>query len=107
MITATASATTIESVYEPVLQALENLLVSVRSESVGRVALEHAFSLLETLPLSSSEYGVARLRLTNAKNYLTANEHGAAAWEIRTVMLALRANVVDGHRQLKALQWTG
>ena len=81
----------LESVYRPVLNALGRL---IRQVNVGRAVeadFEHVMFLLETLPLATDEFGTARLRLLNAKHYRNEQEAGAAAWEIRTVMLQLRA----------------
>ena len=104
MTTKTAPLRTLESVYEPVLCELETLILRVRSGSTSAADFDQAFSLLETVPLTSDEYGIANLRLTNAKQYRSANELGAALWEIRTVRISLRAKIVAGHRHLHTVR---
>jgi hypothetical protein len=46
--------------------------------------------LLETLPLSADEFGLACNRLTNAKRYLQSNEPGAAMWELNALKQQLQ-----------------
>ena len=84
---------TLESVYQPVLNSLGQLLPSVSLGCAVESDFQDALNLLETLLLATSEFGVARLRLSNANHYRINHENGAAAWEIRTVMLQLRAGL--------------
>ena len=100
MTTQTSKTQTLESVYQPVLDALDQLFGRVNADHAVEADFDQATFLLETLPLASDEFGIARLRLTNAKRYRDAKELGAAGWEIRTVMLQLRAKVLAGHRFL-------
>ncbi|MCZ7526575.1 MAG: hypothetical protein M5U14_09490 [Acidimicrobiia bacterium] len=46
--------------------------------------------LLETLPLSTDQFGLACVRLQNAQRYLVSEEHGAARWELNTLRQQLR-----------------
>ena len=82
---------------------LEQVSVSpdeVRSQLAGRLRrlidqevdadgwldeLTEALVLLESLPLSTSEYGLAASRLNNARRYLESSERGAARYELRLV----------------------
>ena len=81
----------LESVFQPVLNALGHLSRLVNLGRADDGDFERVIFLLETLPLASDEFGVARLRLSNARRYRIVNETGAAAWEVRTVMLQLGA----------------
>ena len=42
--------------------------------------------LLESLPLSTSEFGLATTRLNNARRYLESSERGAARYELRLLI---------------------
>ena len=107
MTTQMAPIRTLESVYDPVLAELEKLIRLVRSGTTSTADFNDAFFLLETLPLTSDEFGIARLRLINAKRYRDAKENGASRWEIRTVMLQLHAKVTAGHRFLHTVRRIG
>jgi hypothetical protein len=50
--------------------------------------LTKAQVLLETLPLSTEEFGIAASRMRNADRYLRSQEYGAANWEL----IALRTH---------------
>ncbi len=92
--TASLSPTqSLDSVYQPVLNALDRLFRQVNVGRSGEIDFENALFLLETLPLASADFGTARLRLNNANRYRMSNDNGAAAWEVRTLMLQLRANL--------------
>jgi hypothetical protein len=82
---------TLDSTCQSVLKSFADLLRLANATKAVQADFDNVLGLLETLPLSTSEYGVARLRLDNANRYRMASEHGAAAWEIRTVMLQLKS----------------
>jgi hypothetical protein len=46
--------------------------------------------LIQTIPLSTNEYGLANSHLLNALMYLKENEWGAARWELKTLLNHLR-----------------
>ena len=48
--------------------------------------------LLEFIPMASDEYSVAVLRVGNARRYLESNEFGAARYEVRLLLGALKYN---------------
>ena len=52
--------------------------------------LDDVRCLLESLPLTTGEYGVARNRLRNAHRYLKSQERGAARFELRLLAGSLR-----------------
>jgi hypothetical protein len=47
-------------------------------------------AMLNSLPLTTSEFGLAVSRLKNAQRYLVANEPGAARWELRILLGGVR-----------------
>ena len=93
MQTRTKSNRTVESAYLPVLSAVQQLYCRIVANDASDVDFEESMYLLETLPLASAEYGVARLRLQNASQYCDVTETGAAAWEVRTLLMQLYANL--------------
>ena len=101
----TTQSQTLDSVYLPVLTALGRLFRQVNGGGSFEADFGDVMFLLETLPLASDEFGIARLRLLSAKRYRGANEIGAAAWEIRTVMQQLRgrmtAKAVEPRRRVR------
>jgi len=61
----------------------------IRTRTTPTSELEELRQLLETIPLSTSEYGMAGNRLRNAVRYLRSHEWGAAQWELRTLLNGL------------------
>ena len=49
--------------------------------------------ILESLPLSTAEYGVAANRLENAGRYMRSEENGAASYELRMLARSLGRNL--------------
>ena len=47
--------------------------------------LDQARRLLESLPFSTEEYGLACNRLRNAGRFVKSGEYGAASWELKTL----------------------
>lgn len=89
----TTQSQTLDSVYLPVVTALGRLFRRVTDGGSFLADFDDVIFLLETLPLATDEFGIARLRLLTAKGYRSANEIGAASWEIRTVMQQLRGRM--------------
>lgn len=90
---ATLDTLTLEKVYLPVLTAVGRLLRAIKSDRTLDCDFDRAMFLLETLPLTSDEFGVAKLRLNNAKLYSSNGELGAAGWEVKAVLNVLKAKV--------------
>jgi hypothetical protein len=63
--------------------ALERLLDCLGQRLPLNRAVEAARRRLESLPLASAEFALARLRLSNIEAYGSAGEWGAAAFELR------------------------
>ena len=53
--------------------------------SSGNAEMDELRGLLETLPLTTEEFGLATNRLANAHRYVKAREAGAARWELNTL----------------------
>ena len=62
---------------------IELLIANVNSCERCREAFSRAKRILETLPISTSEFALAAQRLRNALAYMSASEQGAAAYELR------------------------
>ncbi len=80
----------------PSVQGWRNSFVVLGRLLQPRSSLSHACrqldavkSWLETLPLSTSQYGLACNHLTNMAFYLKANERGAAIFELNMLRGAL------------------
>jgi hypothetical protein len=67
---------------------------SIRGLDVYEQVLE-CRQLLECLPLSTGEFGLAVLRLQNAHRFLASDERGAAHFELRLLVGSLR----NGHTE--------
>ncbi len=55
--------------------------------------LMEARHLLESLPLTTSDFAVAANRVRNSLRFLVSDEPGAALWEVRTLLCWLRRNL--------------
>jgi hypothetical protein len=71
-------------------ESVERLEKSIRQESSEFGELQHLAELLDALPLTTEEYGVARNRLRNASRYLRSGERGAAQYELGLLFGSLR-----------------
>ena len=56
--------------------------------------LMEARHLLESLPLTTSDFAIAANRIRNSLRFLISDEPGAALWEVRTLLTRLRRNLV-------------
>jgi hypothetical protein len=84
------TATTIQEVRQEAILKLAAVLQMLHRRSDPRDHLESVRSLLESLPLSTGEYGIAQNRLRNAERYLRSQEHGAARFELQMLAGSLR-----------------
>ena len=84
------SVATVESIRGTLVRHLQQLIDRSLALTAGDDALLDAVALLNGLPLSTSEFAVAMNRLRNAHRYLTANEPGAARYELRLLMCSVR-----------------
>ncbi len=81
---------TLSSVFQPVLNALAGLTKKLGGDCAVDERVDHLHALMETLPLSSDDFGIACNRLGNARRYLRSNERGAARWELNALASQLR-----------------
>lgn len=86
--TAKTAVTVIQSLQIALLRAVQK---SRRGLEIAP-DIREASLLLESLPLTSDEFGLAANRLRNAHRYFTSGEFGAAAWELRTLRSTLSQN---------------
>ncbi|MBN2296015.1 MAG: hypothetical protein JXM70_26520 [Pirellulales bacterium] len=80
----------LDSVFRPVMSALNRLVVQLRDGQPTNGEVDDLWVLLETLPLSTDEFGLSCNRLCNAHRYLLAKEVGAARWELKELKLYLQ-----------------
>ena len=93
---------TIEDIFRQATRTLESLLAQLdqNAESNGDngddiVELQR---LLEALPLSTEEFGLATNRLRNTSRYLRSQERGAARYELKMLARSLDRNRHQGRR---------
>ncbi len=79
------AAAPVRELIDAILRATEN---AKRGLAFTQEAAEASF-LLETLPLTTEEFGLANNRLQNANRYSTSGELGAARWELVMLRKAL------------------
>ena len=72
-----------------VRSALQPLLENASWEGGPVTGYEQARQVLDSLPLTSEEFGVALNRLANAQRYLLSGERGAACYELRLLLRSL------------------
>jgi hypothetical protein len=73
------------------LEACVKLLIcQASSGQTWRGGYEEAGRFLESVPLATNEYNLAKLRLKNALDYCRLREFGAAMFELRALVLCLR-----------------
>ena len=75
-----------DEVRHELVQHLRRLIVQDLKADGWKEQLTQAAMLLESLPLTTSEFGVATNRLNNARRYLEFDEQGAARYELRLLI---------------------
>ena len=78
-------ARTLRDVFAPMLALLAKLVEQMREGHRGNEELEDLRALLERLPLTTEEFGLATTRMGNAHRYVKAREQGAARWELKAL----------------------
>jgi hypothetical protein len=78
------------SIPVPIEANLHRLLELVSRKPDFSASFAQARALLETLPLSTEDFGVACNRLANAQRYLESGERGAACFELRLLLKHLQ-----------------
>ncbi len=84
------TATTTHQITQSVVHCVNRLLQKRRLDDGAADDFASAHAMLEALPLSTEEYGLACRRLKNAQHYLRYREPGAAWYELRLVASSLR-----------------
>lgn len=85
-----AASVSLQSVFHPILAKLGQFADKLRRGNSGDEELEALRHLLETVPITSEEFGSACNRLKNAQRYLLSHETGAARWELDALRHLLR-----------------
>ena len=75
-----------EEVRDRLVEYLKPLIEQEKVADVWKDLLTRAALLLESLPLTTSEFSVAMNRLNNARRYLESDERGAARYELRLLI---------------------
>ncbi len=99
MLTKHNHTTTMDSVFRPLLTALNGLVRQLRNQECTNDDAEEVLMHLETLPLSSDQYRLANNHLANAQLYLRSNETGAAQWELTALKQQLRTHLKNKAHQ--------
>ena len=84
------AATTVAQITQSVNQCLGRLLQKRQLDEAARDDFAAARSMLEAMPLSTDEFGLACTRLQNAQHYLRYTEPGAAWYELRMLASSLK-----------------
>ena len=77
------------AVFDAVLKTLSRLARRIVSEAGTCEILADLMISLESLPLTSEEFVLARSRMQNACRYLRSDERGAARWELNALFRQL------------------
>jgi hypothetical protein len=99
-----SSATTVVQIAQSVHPCVGRLLQKRLLDEAARDDFTAARSMLEALPLSTDEFGLACTRLQNAQHYLNYTEPGAAWYELRMLVSSLKhgqLHVPEPRRRLR------
>ena len=80
-----------DEVQRTLVQHLQGLVDRTTSVDDAIDELLDVLAMLNALPLSTSEFGLAVNRLKNAHRYLVSDERGAARYELRMLLGTLNA----------------
>ena len=72
-------------------RVVDLLIAKAKSNSHWPDLYHNARNLLGALPIATSDYNLAKCRLTNAENYALVREYGAATYELRQLRTQLTA----------------
>jgi hypothetical protein len=72
-----------DSRFAVVRDQVKSLVDGIGRRCVSSAELVLIAELLETLPLATEYFGLAKRRLLNARHYLDSAEFGAASYELR------------------------
>ncbi len=97
------TSTAFVQITQSISQYLSRLLQKRCLDDAAHDDLAAVRSMLEALPLSTDEFGLACRRLQNAQHYLRYTEPGAAWYELRLLATSLG----NGRREVREPQWRG
>jgi hypothetical protein len=86
------TTTTFVQITQSISQCLTRLLEKRCLDDAALDDLAAVRHMLETLPLSTDDFGLACTRLRNARHYLRYTEPGAARYELRLLATSLTGN---------------
>ena len=95
-----SAATSVAQITQSVNQCLGRLLQKRQLDEAAQDDFAAACSMLEALPISTDEFGLACTRLQNAQHYLRYTEPGAAWYELRLLASSLK----NGEQQVREPQ---
>jgi len=84
----TGAATT-QQIAQAVIQCLGRLQQKRQLDDAAHDDFAAAHSMLEAMPLSTDQFGLACTRLRNARHYLRYTEPGAARYELQLLASSL------------------
>lgn len=84
------TAPSIQQVHQSIQRTLGDLMRSRSLDDRTLDTFQAARDMLKSLPLSADEFGLACIRLDNARRYLEFTEPGAAWYELRMLAANLR-----------------
>ena len=87
----TNSSGTYEATFQPILSALSAISQQLGRGSTSSHTADELNAMLETLPISTDDFGIASNRIRNAQRYLASKEVGAARWELNAMRQQLHS----------------
>ncbi len=98
-----SNAATTEQIAQAVTQCLGRLQQKRQLDDAAHDDLATVRSMLEAMPLSTDQFGLACRRLQNAQHYLRYTEPGAARYELQLLASSLKnaKTVREPNRRLR------
>lgn len=90
MATVTRPISRVEVISQGLNLSVQVLIRNLRTNSGDELRWDFIRESLEALPLPTSSYALAMHRLDNARNYRDRGEFGAAGFELRQLMRAIK-----------------
>ncbi len=91
----------LDRIAKDTVRALNNLFLNSTDANIMLDGLEEIRQLLDCLLLGTADYGLAVLRINNAKRFVASEEYGAAKYEVRMLSGGLRQQL--GNRRCPSL----
>ena len=90
---AKSSYSQIGDVTRQIQRSIQKLMLSLQNSMNPRDSLERIRENLESLPLATEEFDLAKSRIRNARRYLDSGETGAARYEVRMLIRGLNEHL--------------